>query len=95
MTTLVLQIGSAPIYSNALGKTLRRPQSSTCIIVAETRPCKKTPIVHRRSANYQPSLWDHHHLLSVENKYMVCKYPYIQYKFITDVGIVEYVDNFF
>ncbi|CAH8263324.1 unnamed protein product [Arabidopsis lyrata] len=70
MATLVLQIGSSPIYSNALGKTLRRPQSSTCIIVAETPPCNKTPIVHRRSANYQPSLWDHHHLLSVENKYM-------------------------
>ncbi|CAE6005943.1 unnamed protein product [Arabidopsis arenosa] len=69
MTTLVLQIGSTPIYSNALGKTLRRPQSSTCIIVAETTPCRKTPIVHRRSANYQPSLWDHHHLLSTENKY--------------------------
>ncbi|KAG7641877.1 Terpene synthase metal-binding domain [Arabidopsis suecica] len=69
MATL-LQIGSGVIYSNALRKTLRRPQSSTCIIVTETTPCNKSPTVQRRSANYQPSRWDHHHLLSVENKFV-------------------------
>jgi len=74
MATL-LQIGSGVIYSNALRKTLRRPQSSTCIIVTETTPCNKSPTVQRRSANYQPSRWDHHHLLSVENKFAVRRYP--------------------
>lgn len=73
MATL-MQISSPLIYSNALAKTLRRPQSSACTTVAKMTPCDKSPIVLRRSANYQPSLWDHHHLLSVENQYAVRTY---------------------
>ncbi|XP_010417167.1 PREDICTED: tricyclene synthase, chloroplastic-like [Camelina sativa] len=64
------QIGSALIYSNALPKTLPRPKASACTIVAKMTPRDdKSTIVPRRSANYQPSLWDHHHIISVENGY--------------------------
>ncbi|CAA7033115.1 unnamed protein product [Microthlaspi erraticum] len=67
----VLQIGSALIYSNALVKTIRlRPKSFTCTVVAKPVPAgDESSAVPRRSANYPPSLWDHHHLLSVENIY--------------------------
>ncbi|KAG2331807.1 hypothetical protein Bca52824_002987 [Brassica carinata] len=65
----LLQMGSPLIYSNALVKTTQRPQSFTCTIVAKTTPGSESSFVPRRSANYRPSLWDHHHLLSVKNKY--------------------------
>ncbi|CAF2124636.1 hypothetical protein BRARA_C02485 [Brassica rapa] len=68
MASLV-QMGSPLIYSNALVKTTQRPQPFTCTIVAKTTPGSESPSVPRRSANYRPSLWDHHHLLSVKNKY--------------------------
>ncbi|KAJ4873283.1 hypothetical protein Rs2_45045 [Raphanus sativus] len=70
MTTLSLpQMSSPLIYSNSLVKTAQRPQSFTCTIVAKTTPGSESSFVPRRSANYRPSLWDHHHLLTVKNKY--------------------------
>lgn len=71
MATLLL-IGSAPIYNNALAKTLLRPKSFTWTTMAKMTP-DESPVVPRRSANYQPSLWDHRHLLSIESKYAVLK----------------------
>ncbi|KAJ4906034.1 hypothetical protein Rs2_09692 [Raphanus sativus] len=65
----LLQMGSPLIYSNFLVKTIQRPQSFTCTILAKTTPGGESPVVPRRSAKYQPSLWNHHNLLSVENKY--------------------------
>uniref|UniRef100_M4C949 Uncharacterized protein n=1 Tax=Brassica campestris TaxID=3711 RepID=M4C949_BRACM len=65
----LLQMGSPLIYRNSLVKRIQRPRSFTCTIVAKTTRADESPVVLRRSANYQPSLWDHHHLLSVENKY--------------------------
>ena len=67
----LLQMGSPLIYRNSLVKRIQRPRSFTCTIVAKTTRADESPVVLRRSANYQPSLWDHHHLLSVENKYTV------------------------
>ncbi|KFK24388.1 hypothetical protein AALP_AAs42086U000100 [Arabis alpina] len=69
MATLA-QMGSPLLYSNVLVKTIRRPQSFIWTTVAKTTPGEESLVVPRRSANYQPSLWDHHHLLSVENKYV-------------------------
>ncbi|KAG2295679.1 hypothetical protein Bca4012_002919 [Brassica carinata] len=68
MASLV-QMGSPLIYSKALAKTTQRPQPFTCTIVAKTTPGSESPSDPRRSANYRPSLWDHHHLLSVKNTY--------------------------
>ncbi|CAH2061278.1 unnamed protein product [Thlaspi arvense] len=65
----LLQIGSPLIYSSALVKTIPRSKSFTCTTVAKTTPGDEYPVVPRRSANYQPSLWDKYHLLPVENKY--------------------------
>ncbi|KAH0890433.1 hypothetical protein HID58_052862 [Brassica napus] len=65
----LLQMGLPLIYRNTLVKSIQRPRSFTCTIVAKTTRADESPVVLRRSANYQPSLWDHHHLLSVENKY--------------------------
>ncbi|CAH8357507.1 unnamed protein product [Eruca vesicaria subsp. sativa] len=56
-------------YRNSLVKTIQRPRSFTCAIVAKTTPGNESPFVPRRSANYRPSLWDRHHLLTVKNKY--------------------------
>ncbi|KAJ4868318.1 hypothetical protein Rs2_50134 [Raphanus sativus] len=67
----LLQMGSPLIYSNFLVKTIQRPQSFTCTILAKTTPGGESPVVPRRSAKYQPSLWNHHNLLSVENKYTI------------------------
>ncbi|KAL0711904.1 hypothetical protein Bca4012_018882 [Brassica carinata] len=65
----LLQMGSPLIYRNTLVKRIQRPRSFTCTIVAKMTRGDESPVVLRRSANYQPSLWDHHYLLSVENKY--------------------------
>ncbi|KAJ4866885.1 hypothetical protein Rs2_51584 [Raphanus sativus] len=65
----LLQMCSPLIHSNVIVKTIQRPQSFTCTILAKTTPSDESPVVPRRSAKYQPSLWDHHNLLSVENKY--------------------------
>ncbi|KAF8089993.1 hypothetical protein N665_0492s0005 [Sinapis alba] len=65
----LLQMGSPLLYSNALVKTIQRHQSFACTILAKTTPNDDSPVVPRRSAKYQPSLWDHHNLLSVENTY--------------------------
>ncbi|KAF3545309.1 hypothetical protein DY000_02002797 [Brassica cretica] len=74
MASLV-QMGSPLIYSKALAKTTQRPQPFTCTIVAKTTPGSESPSNPRRSANYRPSLWDHHHLLSVENTYTTVLKP--------------------
>ncbi|CAN8284107.1 unnamed protein product [Cochlearia groenlandica] len=72
----LLQMGSSLIYTtcSALVKTLPSPMSftSTCtIVMAKTTLVDDdtAPFVPRRTANYQPSLWDHRNLLAVENKY--------------------------
>ncbi|EOA26772.1 hypothetical protein CARUB_v10022869mg [Capsella rubella] len=67
--TTVLHIGSAFIYSNARAKTLPRPKPACTTVATMTSHNDNSTTVPRRSANYQPSLWDHHHLLSLENQY--------------------------
>ncbi|KAJ4905855.1 hypothetical protein Rs2_09513 [Raphanus sativus] len=68
----LLQMGSPLIYRNITMKSIQRPRSFTCtstIVAKAIRGNDESPVVLRRSANYQPSLWDHHHLLSVESNY--------------------------
>ncbi|VVB10482.1 unnamed protein product [Arabis nemorensis] len=67
MTTLC--IGSTDIYHNALSTTPRHPQRFVWTSMTKMTPVTATVNPLRRSANYQPSRWDHHYLLSVENVY--------------------------
>ncbi|CAH2065302.1 unnamed protein product [Thlaspi arvense] len=66
----LMQIGSPLIHSSALVKTIPRPKSFTCTTMAKTTPGDESPVVPRLFANYQPSIWDNHHLLPVKNKYV-------------------------
>ncbi|XP_010533438.1 PREDICTED: tricyclene synthase, chloroplastic-like [Tarenaya hassleriana] len=69
MASLVL--GSPLIYANAPRENMQKRRCTTglitCSAVSETG--SKEPVVVRRSANYRPSHWDHHHVLSLRNKY--------------------------